>query len=228
MADKGQDPRNFNYQAPLLNAQSVEDDFSELNYWVRLSDPRPRVLYPRAQGLGGCTLHHALVTSPLFTSADFGFIQQQTGDKSWDTDSMHEIWRSMTNTTYSPLYGNPCRHGYHGWLTTSQISLQALPQEVDPMISIPLQAMFDMNMPNLNPTLDPNCAYSRDSEGIHVMVKSTRDGKRVGVNQLVKLTQKKHPNLVVQLNTMVTRVIITNGVAVGVEVRTGPNQFAVG
>ncbi len=88
---------NTIYTTPLRHPEAVEDPLTALNYWVRLNENRTHELYPRAQGLGGCTLHHALITSPLPTSEDFELIRRETGDDSWAIDNMHEFWRGMTN-----------------------------------------------------------------------------------------------------------------------------------
>ena len=222
-----QSATDVTYQAPLHNADAVSDDLTELSYFVQLSPTRPHVLYPRAQGLGGCTLHHALITSPTFTSYDFDTIGSITGDSSWNTGSMQQIWRGMTNTTYSPIFANPCDHGYHGWLTTSQVNLNYLPPEIDPMLTIPLSAMVNLNFSKTNEYYDPNCASTRDTGGLHVMVKATENGRRVGVQNLIKQTEANYPNnLIVQLNTLVTRVLFDNGVAIGVEAKIGSNLLA--
>ncbi len=88
---------NTVYSIPLRHGEAVEDPMAGLSYYVRLTENRTSVYYPRAQGLGGCTLMHALITSPLPSSIDFEPIRSETGDDSWSVDRMHEIWRDMIN-----------------------------------------------------------------------------------------------------------------------------------
>lgn len=225
---------NPNFTVPFNHVASTMDPVAALDYFVQLNADRKRVLYPRAQGLGGCTLHHALISSPLPTTADWGRIRAETGDDSWEMDKMHGIWRDMTHTTYSPRYGNPCRHGYRGWLRLSQISLFAPPGELDPRTVLPNIALNkSMHTDEINDYLDPNCERNRDDAGFHAMVRSTYEGRRFSIRERLLSVKLRVPDrLTILKETVATRILLRRAsasdepVAEGVDVHIGRDLLA--
>jgi choline dehydrogenase len=74
---------------------------------------KPRIFYPRAAAVGGCTAHHAMIT--LYPhDADWTAIQNLAGDPSWSPDKMRERFERIVKRTYLPSAGS----GTH-WLPLS-------------------------------------------------------------------------------------------------------------
>ena len=128
-----------NTEVPLLHPETTEDPRHQLNYFVTQSgqtnsDPGDEVgiYYPRAQGLGGCSIHNAMITI-CGPNEDWDEIAELTGDMSWRAQSMRTYFERIENC----LYARPetlwekfkawlgqdawesSRHGRRGWLTTS-------------------------------------------------------------------------------------------------------------
>ena len=100
---------NYNQSVPTYSLKSAEDDLIKWDYWVRHYEDLERqkkdtkmtyrnpdgslyvglyppegaeplgILYPRTGALGGCSEHHALITTFPWR-ADWSYIQQLTGD----------------------------------------------------------------------------------------------------------------------------------------------------
>lgn len=84
--------------------------------------------YPRVGALGGCTEHHALIMI-LPADDDWSYIQNLTGDSSWDPENMRGYFRKLEKNRYLPsdLTG---AHGYTGWLETALTPLALIAQDV--------------------------------------------------------------------------------------------------
>lgn len=84
--------------------------------------------YPRVGGLGGCTVHHALIMI-LPADEDWSYLQNLTGDASWDPENMRGYFRKLEKNRYLPsdLTG---AHGYTGWLETALTPLTLIAQDV--------------------------------------------------------------------------------------------------
>lgn len=145
-----------NTAVPLLHAEVTEDPRHALKFFVRhLADdaegrtdpkwhtsPSPDdegVFYPRAQGLGGCTVHNAMITV-AGPSEDWDGIAEATGDESWRGERMRAYFQRVEKCHYnrpSPLgrlaswFGlgtgwEDDRHGTGGWLDTTVADLKPL------------------------------------------------------------------------------------------------------
>lgn len=127
-----------NTDVPLLHPETTEDPRHQLNYFVTLrgatqSDSDDKgVYYPRAQGLGGCSIHNAMITI-CGPNEDWDEIAEITGDMSWRAQNMRAYFERIENCLYArpetlwekvkAKFGRNawenCRHGRTGWLTTS-------------------------------------------------------------------------------------------------------------
>lgn len=128
-----------NTDVPLLHPETTEDPRHQLNYFVTLKGETQSdlgddagVYYPRAQGLGGCSIHNAMITI-CGPNEDWDEIAELTGDMSWRAQNMRTYFERIENC----LYARPetpwekmkaklgrnvwksSRHGRTGWLTTS-------------------------------------------------------------------------------------------------------------
>lgn len=147
------------YEVPIFHGLSTEYPHCQWDYFVRhYKDPKlqaadskivevdgqPRVWYPRAGTLGGCTSHNAMITVTPQNS-DWDYIAQLTGDSSWRAEKMNEYFTKLEKCHYVPKPGSfkyivrglfwsliglwhgrkdwrdwRHGHGFEGWLNTSE------------------------------------------------------------------------------------------------------------
>jgi choline dehydrogenase len=142
-------PKTWN--VPVLHAQASEDPAISWEYFVehyakpeqRQRDPKWRedesIFYPRATGIGGCTVHNAMVTMSG-PADDWDAIASLVDDRSWNSERMRGYFERIENCHYvrpgyvaprflgwiydlvAKLWGNRGRHGFDGWLDTSWAS----------------------------------------------------------------------------------------------------------
>ena len=141
---------------PLLHLATIEDPQVALRYFVRHRDPalgpsadpldhtaapdfagphpedESGTYYPRAQGLGGCSLHNAMITV-CGPSEDWDQLTEATGDESWRGERMRAYFERLENCHYDrPSFlgrvrgalglgtgWEGARHGHGGWLHTT-------------------------------------------------------------------------------------------------------------
>ncbi|KXN72070.1 FAD/NAD(P)-binding domain-containing protein, partial [Conidiobolus coronatus NRRL 28638] len=86
LIDAGKDYMHPNITVPAFQFNTLETEQIQWDYWVKHYDEstglRQQVLYPKASGLGGCTLHNSLI-HVYPNSRDFKEMVELTGDKSW-------------------------------------------------------------------------------------------------------------------------------------------------
>ena len=130
------------YDVPVFHGISTESDAIRWDFWVRHysdnaqqeKDPKhrkingePRILYPRAGTLGGCTAHNAMIMVYPHNT-DWDGIADLTGDTSWRAASMRKYFERLEDCRHRPPYRwlhqwlglNPSRHGFDGWLATER------------------------------------------------------------------------------------------------------------
>ena len=100
------------------------------------------ILYPRSSGIGGCTVHNAMITI-AGPDSDWDDLADFVGDESWRGSAMRAYFKKLEHNDYSPqptdppsswsgrardlvvwLFGlepdhSSGRHGFNGWLHTS-------------------------------------------------------------------------------------------------------------
>ncbi len=129
------------------DAQQARDSKVVPEKYLRPTDKKPVIWYPRAGTLGGCTSHNAMITV-MPQDSDWNSIAQLTGDDSWKAEKMNGYFERMENCTYVPRPGSVRSdfsnvlagladlkglfgghnvfkdlhegHGFSGWLTTSE------------------------------------------------------------------------------------------------------------
>lgn len=157
-----------NTEVPLLHTETTEDPRHSLRFFVKHFDTDPAgsqdpkvyqppqdhpvvgeredeegIFYPRAQGVGGCTIHNAMITV-CGPPDDWDEIAEVTGDRSWQGTKMRAYFQRLEHCLYDrPLtwlgwagsaLGFPTgwengRHGKGGWLHTSLADLRLVKQE---------------------------------------------------------------------------------------------------
>jgi choline dehydrogenase-like flavoprotein len=137
----------WDYDVPAFHACSTENEAIAWDYFVRhyaddarqARDPKcvydadgrvKGILYPRAGTLGGCTAHNAMIfVCP--DNADWDRIARETGDRTWSSAHMRELFERLERCRHRPLEklrgDRRPRHGWNGWLQTEKaIPIDAL------------------------------------------------------------------------------------------------------
>ncbi|KAG8923736.1 hypothetical protein FRC02_010954 [Tulasnella sp. 418] len=103
LIDAGHDHDNFNTSIPLYLARASEDPQIQLDYYVKHYPPgdsnQDLTWYPRSTGIGGCTVHNALI-NVIPHKWDFNQIQSMFNDNSWSWDNMANYFTKIENIHY--------------------------------------------------------------------------------------------------------------------------------
>ena len=203
------------------------------------------VLYPRAGTLGGCTAHNAMILVYPHND-DWDQIARLTSDPSWSAENMRSYFERLENCQYRAapyrLLGkigiDSTRHGWKGWLQTeAPIPAAALRDKSlkDEIIESALQAFKEIGQALeqayelFEGQCDPNDwqLVCDNAVGIRYTPLTTRNHQRIGTRERVVETAQKYPNnLRIELNALVTRVLIDGGNrAYGVEYLSGERLY---
>jgi choline dehydrogenase len=198
LLDAGSDEIPRSAVVPAFHALATEDPEISWGYIVKQRDEVPAldipgvesskdqssIWYPRASGIGGCTLHNAMVAMYPHPQ-DWGKIYdaaKATGENyaaSWQPAKMRELFENrVERKRYN--WGD-----YSGW---HHLEMSSLWQGVrDPNLRKTLlraaQAGDDGSI--FNVLRDVNRQQNSDKEGFFMIPKSTRDGSRYGVYNYV-------------------------------------------
>ncbi|KAG9049594.1 hypothetical protein FS837_009794 [Tulasnella sp. UAMH 9824] len=121
--EAGKDHVTFNTTIPLYLIQATEDPEISLDYYVNHYPKGTKygdvqTWYPRSQGLGGCTIHNALINL-IPHKWDFEQLQNMFNDETWGWQNMAKYYTRVENNLWLPNgLGLPIGHGYGGWLST--------------------------------------------------------------------------------------------------------------
>jgi len=225
-------------------ADKAESERDPFYYQTWEGRPVDGVLYPRASCLGGCTAHNAMILIAP-SDADWDAIAQETKDASWRAANMARYFRRLENCSYrwparvlARLGIDPTGHGWRGWLRTER----ALPREAlndgELMRVMATESLRALGHGRgwrqrlrvlLRSFSDPNdrAVLEEAEEGIFFTPLSTRRHRRNGTRERLRDTAARWPHLLeLRLQALATRVILDeNNRAVGVEYRSGPNQY---
>jgi choline dehydrogenase len=252
LLEAGDDHGCLYYDVPIMHARASEDVRMGRDFFVRhysddiqqrrdskFVEAHDGVLYPRGSTLGGSTAISALVTVYPHNS-DWDRIADITGDLSWRSDNMRRYFQRLEHWVgpdASQLTGissdqNSALHGYDGWLHVSLADPKLAGRE--PYFLEIINAMMQtsrekLNIPDEVPLpLDPNDwrVISNHTEGMSFIPLAIGNGVRNGARERIANTQKEFPEyLVVQLNSLVTKVLFDNDRAIGVEYMQGRHLF---
>jgi choline dehydrogenase len=203
------------------------------------------VLYPRAGTLGGCTAHNAMIFVYPH-NADWDGIARLTGDASWNAEAMRRYFMKLENCHHRPierwlakLGTNLSRHGWDGWLQVEkaippaaaihdhglvQVLLESANTAFDG-IGQPIERLHDL----VESKADPNDwrLVTENAVGVRYTPLTTRNHARMGTRERLLETAQKYPDrLRVELNALVTRVILDEqNRATGVEYLKGERLY---
>jgi choline dehydrogenase len=253
LIEAGSDHESYLYQVPCFHALSTEEKEMAWNFFVHHYDENEDrdkkyrekpggVLYPRAGTLGGCTAHNAMITMVPHDS-DWNGIADLTKDESWRAENMWKYFERVERCLYheqpEPGQDNPSGHGYKGWLPTSNVDprIGLGDREVRKTILSTLwwaalrywyRGLIWRIKRLLVTSDDPNDKRNRAAfEGITITIPlATAAGKRNGTREFIRRTEKELPErLTVRMNTLVTKIILEDKRAMGVECREGKNLY---
>ncbi|KAJ7144189.1 hypothetical protein C8R44DRAFT_973823 [Mycena epipterygia] len=130
VVEAGENVINVNTTIPLYFGRAVEDPKLELNYTYNeyspgAQFPRDGAWYPRARGLGGSTIHNAMLNNIADTKQDFNNLATMFNDPTWSYTNMRNYFKRIENNL--SLNKTDPDHGFNGWLktTTTPSSLTA-------------------------------------------------------------------------------------------------------
>jgi choline dehydrogenase len=215
------------------------------------------ILYPRAGTLGGCTAHNAMITVYPHNS-DWDQIAELTGDSSWNSDHMRTYFERLERCTYVDPPGthprtpilkfifsilralriiplDPSRHGYNGWLTTSEADPKMVLKDFKLLEIVAKAAKQGLREHIGNPLarlrvhFDPNDwrVVKKNYQGIAFTPLACNRGQRNSTREYIRSVQQEFPDqLVVRLHALTTRVLFDDdNRAIGLEYLQGKHLY---
>jgi choline dehydrogenase len=164
---------------------------------------------------------------------DWDNIAQLTGDSSWNSDRMRTYFQRVENCTYVPRSAdNPSRHGFFGWLpfAVADSSMFVNDTVLVRFIRAALEEIYqnagrvtEKFQDFFRGLLDPNDArLQKNRDGYYNIVLWATRGQRRSVREFILATAAALPNnLIIQKNSLVTRVLFDGTIATGVEYMRG-------
>lgn len=137
--------------------------------------------------------------------SDWDYFADQAGDPAWNYDSVLSIYREIENWQGTP---DPARRGQDGLLYITP------PIEPNPVAAAMLDAATELGIPSFD---DVNGAMMEGPGGASYFNLRIRDGRRQSIFRSYTFPVMNQPNLTVLPGTLVTRVIVERGAAVGVD-----------
>ncbi|KAK7035857.1 choline dehydrogenase [Favolaschia claudopus] len=212
LLDAGNDVNTFNTTLPAYFARATEDETTELAYNIKeFSDPDSRIAwYPRARGLGGSTIHNALINIIAATTEDFNNVSTIFNDPSWSRSNMQEYFKKIEKNLYLlPTLLTLADHGFEGWMQTTLLPYLSLLHDLD-VVDLQLLAIFTSFTlsPNV-PILDLNSLAEDSSVGINTP-SFTVDNNHIRSSVYNRLTAVKAStsNLNITLNSLATKILL--------------------
>ncbi|MET7506294.1 GMC family oxidoreductase [Streptomyces albidoflavus] len=232
---------------PIMQSFASEDPDMAWNFFVhhwddpataredrKFDEARDGVLYPRGSSLGGSTTVNALIT--LFPQGrEWQRLVELTGDPGWSVEAMRERFRRLENwqgQDAEPLPGESADerdakagHGREGWLATTRAAPGLAPREprfLDIIGAVEETARARFGIPDDVPLpRDPNAADTPpDFQGMAFIPVAVDQGVRDGTRErLLDVQRQVGDRLTIRTGTLVTRVIVEDGRAVGVAYR---------
>lgn len=252
LLEAGGEDEPCDYRVPAFHTRASENKALRWDYFVRhydditqqerdykFSKEKNGVLYPRSGTLGGCTAHNAMVLMYPHNS-DWDYIAELMDDSSWHSKNMHRYFRHLERCEYVPRWKIWSRHGFDGWLPTSQanpcmlwkdkvlrkLTLSAV--EESRRMMHPLKRFF-LGILKLIIRFDPNDwrLIQEIPEGLCKIPMTVQYGQRAGTREYIRQVREQCPDkLIIRTHSLVQRILL-NGYnrAYGVEYRVGAHQY---
>jgi choline dehydrogenase len=137
--------------------------------------------------------------------SDWDYFAAAAGDPAWSYDSVLAIYREIENWQGTP---DPARRGRDGLLYITP------PIQPNPVAVAMLDAARELGIPVFD---DVNGSMMEGPGGASYFNLRIRDGRRQSIFRSYTFPLMNQPNLTVLSGTVVTRVLIERGAAIGVE-----------
>jgi len=178
--------------------------------WGFVAEPNPQLngrAMPMSMGkvCGGGSSVNVMVWARGHRS-DWDFFAQESGDASWGYDSVLGIYREIENWQGAP---DPQRRGVGG-----PVYVQPSP-DPGPVALAMLDASREIGIPTFQ---SPNGEMMEGDGGCAISDVIIREGRRNSMFRAFTYPYLDRPNLTLLTDTQVSRVLLENGRAVGVEV----------
>ncbi|KAJ6577050.1 hypothetical protein DFH09DRAFT_1361354 [Mycena vulgaris] len=230
LVDAGHDVVNVNTTIPFYFGRAVEDPQLELNYTYDEYSPgskfpRNDAWYPRARGIGGSTIHNALINNIADTERDFDNLASMFNDSTWSYKNMRSYFKRIEhNLDFKE--SNP-DHGFDGWLKTSlnPTSILANPQFADAQF-LDIANTLATSGPSID---DINSAANVGAVGVGSPSYTIDEHhNRSSVHDhLIRVKESSNGKLHFSLDTLATKVLMCDPgyggspIAYGVEIAPG-------
>lgn len=177
--------------------------------WGFTALPNPHLngrAIPMSMGkvLGGGSSINVMLWARGHKSA-WDYFAAEAGDPTWSYDSVLAIYREIENWRGKP---DSARRGHDGLLCITP------PIEPNPVAVAMLTAAAELGIPVFD---DQNGSMMEGPGGASYMNLRIRDGRRQSIFRSYTFPLMNQPNLTVLPGTLVTRVLIERGAAIGVE-----------
>jgi choline dehydrogenase len=146
--------------------------------------------------------------------SDWDHFAAAAGDSAWSYDSVLAIYREIENWQGTP---DPARRGRDGLLYITP------PIQPNPVAVAMLDAATELGLPVFG---DVNGSMMEGPGGASYFNLRIRDGRRQSIFRSYTFPLMNQPNMTVLPGTLVTRVLIERGVAVGVECLTAGRRHS--
>ncbi|KAF2243807.1 GMC oxidoreductase [Trematosphaeria pertusa] len=198
---------------------------SQGRYWVGAGNSSPPanskflgVYYPRGSTVGGSSMINAMCTW-LPADSDWNYIQNITGDASWNADNMRKIFQRIEKNNYLPA--GTAGHGFDGYFQTNMNKPTGIAQPVLGIIQAIAQN-FSVSTAQSDITsmmgsdanfLDPQRDWKTGIYGLPMHTKAS--GERYSSRDYVLDTIKGKFPLTLSMNSLATKVLFGNGTSCG-------------
>ncbi|KAF2001603.1 GMC oxidoreductase [Amniculicola lignicola CBS 123094] len=232
--------KHYNDEKKNLMSNKLVWKTKEGRYWVAPGSEIAKVpagskylgtYYPRGSSVGGSSMINAMCTW-LPSDSDWNYIANITGDTSWTSDNMRNIFTRIEKNNYLPR--GTAGHGFDGWFQTSMSKPASLGQPVLGIMQA-IAANFSSSTVAADITTrvgtDPNYVDSRrdwrtEITGLPQHTKA--NGERYSARDYIVDTVNKKFPLTLSLNSLATRVLFDTSSSCGGQPRATGVEFLQG
>lgn len=194
-------------------------------YWVGAGSATPPsgssflgIYYPRGATVGGSSMINAMCTW-LPSDSDWNYIQNVTGDESWNAGNMRKIFQRIEKSHYLPQ--GTAGHGFNGYFQTNMNKPTSLGQPaLGVMQAIASNLSLSTSQADITTMmgsdanfLDPQRDYKTGIWGLPVHQKA--NGQRFAARDYIQETINAKFPLTLSINSLATRVLFDNGTSCG-------------
>jgi len=230
LVDAGHEVVNVNTTIPGYSLRSLEDPQVDLNYTIQeypvgFNAVRLDSWYPRAQAIGGSTVHNTMVNMVAGLKIDFDGLASTFNDSSWSRDNMQKYFQLIEHDLDPGA--SPNDHGFNGWLKTRGLPSDVFtnrPQFLDLQTSD-----LSTGLSQLGPPINDTNALASDGAIGAFAPSATIDENhlRSSVHERLMAVAQSYPkNLQFATDTLATKVLLCKGakgatMAYGVQIAPG-------